>query len=360
MQIHDHEIAFGLFGKEAADSGFAHGSGKSASARVVLTDTPTDPRLIVNAPLFKTATLIERPMTWQEAIADAGLDFDVVKRPLTFRNDKNNNVRIPGFYATVRTDTQQPLGIVKDRYAIHQNRDNGDMINILLDDGTAKIVAAGAWAHGALGFVIAKLPADVLIGGEPVQSFIVVTWSHDGTRPTTPAIRMIRPACANTFPVIVFGRSGKATEPRFPMRHVGDTKLKVQAAREALQISFAASQTFAADMTRLLDTPMNQIEAVKLTKVLIPSPKDGDDVPGRTQARRDAITELFARSENLENVRGTAWAYVNAVAEYADHGMVARETKQTSAIENRAISVFDGQADRLKRRSMLLAAEFAA
>ena len=347
MQVQEHNIAFGLFGD-------------NASAKVVLADTPTDERLITNAPMLKSATILDHVSTWHEAIEKAGLDFEVEKRPIAFRNERGGYVRVPDVFATVRTDNDTPLGVVKGRYSIMNNRDAGDMIDVLLDDGSAKIVAAGAWAHGALGFVVSKIPADITVAGEPVQSFLIIRWSHDGSYPVDASIRMLRPACANTFPPIIFSRTVK---DRFVIRHVGDPKLKVQQARQALQIGFSAATYFGAVAQKLVETPMTQIDAIRMTEVLMPSKADADEdakVAGRTQARRDAIVELFARSPNLANVTGTAWAYVNAVAEYADHGMPARETKQTSRVENRARSVFDGQADRLKRRAMALASELVA
>lgn len=344
IAVNDSDIAFGLF----------HGS-----AHVALTDNDVDQRLITNAPMLKTATIVDHAMSWHEAIDQAGLDFAVEKRPIAFRNDRGGYVRVPDVFATVRTDTDAALGVVKGRYAIVQNRDAGDMIDVLLDDGTAKIVAAGAWARGALGFVVSKIPADVTIGGEQVQSFLIVTWAHDGTRPVTATIRMLRPACANTLPPIIFNGQSSVKD-RFVIRHVGDTTLKVQQARQALQIGFNAASYFNVIADSLLNKPMNQIEAIRLTEELIPDLKkrDADEAAGRTRVRRDAIAELFAHSPNLENVRGTAWAYVNAVAEYADHVMPARETKQTSRDENRAISVFDGAADKLKRRAFALASSF--
>jgi phage/plasmid-like protein (TIGR03299 family) len=322
-----------------------------------------DPKLFTNAPMLKAATLIEGATSWRDAIDQAGMNFDVVKRPLTFRNDRNNNVRIPGFYATVRQDTQQALGIVKDRYLIVPNIVAGSMIDKLLDDGSVQIAGAGTFRNGATGFIFGRIPADVQVGGiDPLHAFIVISWSHDGTRPVSAATMYIRDGCANQLPMILNSRM-KAAAGRYVFRHVGASSVldgRIDEARTALNIAFTATTYFTQRAEALLKRPMSQIDAIRLTEELIPSPKEGDDVPGRTQARRDAITELFARSDNLENVRGTAWAYYNAVAEYADHVMPARETKLTSRDENRAVSVFDGQANRLKQRAMLLTAEFAA
>lgn len=344
MQVQNHDVAFGLFGE-------------NPTAQVALTDTDTDPRLIVNAPLFQSATILDHVQTWHEAIERGGLDFEVVKRPIAFRNDAGGYKRLPDVFATVRSDNDTPLGVVKGRYQVIQNRVGGEMVDVLLDDGSAKIVAAGSWALGALGFVVAKIPADVTVGGvDNVQSFLVIDWSHDGSRPWRASIRMIRPACANTFPVIVFSKSVKNA---FTLRHTGSIEGKIEQARSALGIGFAASAYFGQQAETLLAQKITPIDAMKMTELLIPNPKGDDgEVASRLQNRRDAIVELFANSPNLQNVGGTAWAYVNAVAEYADHVMPARETKKTSREENRAISTFVGAADRMKRHAFAIAREF--
>jgi phage/plasmid-like protein (TIGR03299 family) len=317
-----------------------------------------DPALFTNAPMLKAAKVLDGPTSWQDAIEQAGLDFEVVKRPLTFRNDGGGYARIPGFHATVRTDTGVALGIVKDRYTIVPNRTAGGMIDTLLDDGSLKIVGAGTFRQGATGFVIGRIPADVTIGGvDPLNAFIVISWSHDGTRPVAAQTMMLRPACANQLPLIVGKNSSKIVD-RYIFRHVGSFEGRVNEARQALRIGFTAATYFEQTANDLLKTEVNAIDAMRLTELLIPSTKD--EVPARTQNRRDAIVNLFGQSPNLQNVRNTGWAYFNAVAEYADHVMPARETKQTSRDENRAVSVFDGQADRLKRRALAIVREHAA
>jgi phage/plasmid-like protein (TIGR03299 family) len=317
-----------------------------------------DPKLFTNAPMLKAATILDGPTSWQDAIEQSGLNFEVVKRPLLFNRDGNSKVRIPEFYATVRTDTWQPLGIVKDRYALFQNATAGSMIDVLLDDGSLKIVAAGTFRKGATGFVIGRIPADVTVGGvDPLHAFMVISWSHDGTRPVAASTVMIRPACANQLPIIIGSRS-KLSDSRYVFRHVGSLDGRIDEARRALNIGFQSATYFGAKAEAMLKQPVTQVAAMAMTRELIPA-KDEESVPGRTQARRDAINELFARSDNLSNVSGTAWAYFNAVAEYADHVMPARETKQTTSAENRAVSVFDGHADRLKRRALVLAQSFS-
>lgn len=75
--------------------------------------------------------------TSAEAILHAGLNYEVEKRPLftydtasNVGSKQNNNsitqliipeIEVPDFCATVRTDTEQPLGVVGNDYEVVQN-----------------------------------------------------------------------------------------------------------------------------------------------------------------------------------------------------------------------------------------------
>ncbi|WP_205529727.1 DUF932 domain-containing protein [Pedobacter chitinilyticus] len=79
-------------------------------------------------------TIIEHYPTSSEAIKHAGFDFMVEKRPLfTYDNenytaDPETELMIPeiavsDYYATIRTDTEQVLGVVGRDYHVVQNVD---------------------------------------------------------------------------------------------------------------------------------------------------------------------------------------------------------------------------------------------
>src|SRR4051812_17575920 len=65
----------------------------------------------------------KKGLTSAECIKYANLDFDVTKKPLKVFLEENKYGDVPETYATVRSDTDAVLGIVKDRYEILQNRD---------------------------------------------------------------------------------------------------------------------------------------------------------------------------------------------------------------------------------------------
>jgi len=77
-------------------------------------------------------TIINDYPTSAEAIKYAQLDYTVEKRPLFTYDTENNTgdpdtdiiipeIEVPDFYATIRTDTEQVLGVVGKDYQVVQN-----------------------------------------------------------------------------------------------------------------------------------------------------------------------------------------------------------------------------------------------
>ena len=79
-----------------------------------------------------------------EAIEFAGLDYTVEKRPLYTLNNPDfltgeerspNKLKVSNFFATVRSDTDQILGIVGKDYQIVQNKDAFSFFDAIVGGG---------------------------------------------------------------------------------------------------------------------------------------------------------------------------------------------------------------------------------
>ena len=148
-----------------------------------------------------------------EAIKHAGLDYEVIKSPL-YTNASNiidptesleirdNEVNVPNYFATIRTDNNAVLGVVGKEYHIVQNREAFSFFDAIVG-GTDGILyeTAGALGNGERIFITAKLPDYIRVGnGDDVtEKYIFLTTSHDGSGSITAAFTPVRIVCQNTL-----------------------------------------------------------------------------------------------------------------------------------------------------------------
>lgn len=124
------------------------------------------------------AVLDQPPATIAEAIEASGLGWSVAKEPIAV--DRGETVadwsaprceEIPGFYATVRQDTREVLGIVGERYRIVQNHEAFAFVDQLLGS-SINFETAGSLHGGRRVWVLATLPDHVEVGGDAVLGLL--------------------------------------------------------------------------------------------------------------------------------------------------------------------------------------------
>ncbi len=158
-------------------------------------------------------TIIEDYPTSAEAIKYAGLDYTVEKRNLfTYGDDttpetEDNDIvmewrlDVPSHFATVRTDTDDVLGVVGRDYQVVQNIDAFSFFDSIVGgkDGI-KYETAGALGKGERIFITAKLPEYIKVGrNDLIEQFLFLTTSHDGFGSITASFTPIRICCQNTL-----------------------------------------------------------------------------------------------------------------------------------------------------------------
>lgn len=163
---------------------------------------------------YRGAHNVEDCKTAEEVMKKAGLDWIVskcelvAKMPALINNTNseqgfvhgfNNYVECPNAYATYRTDTNTPLGIVKDRYTPVQNVDAFTFFNNAIGKDKAIWQTAGWFGNGERIFVSAKLPKDILVDGDPIENYLIFTTSHDGSSGVKILFSPIRVICENTL-----------------------------------------------------------------------------------------------------------------------------------------------------------------
>ena len=195
---------------------------------------------------YRGAHNVECCKTAEDVMRCAGLDWTVAKCELVaqmplhhdrpeadgFVFGSYNYVECPNAFATYRTDTNTPLGIVKDRYTPVQNIEAFTFFNGAIGKDKAVWQTAGWFGNGERIFVSAKLPRNIFVKGDPVENYLVFTTSHDGTSGVKILFTPIRIVCENTLNAAIAGATSYVS-----FRHTKSVHNNLDIAAELLEIS---------------------------------------------------------------------------------------------------------------------------
>jgi phage/plasmid-like protein (TIGR03299 family) len=193
--------------------------------------------------------IVEDYPTSAEAIKHAGLDYTVEKRPL-FTYDNDNilhdiegslqiaDIEVPNYYATVRTDTQQALGVVGKDYEVVQNKDAFTFFDAIVGGEGIMYETAGALGKGERIFITAKLPGYIKVGSDDlIEKYLFLTTSHDGFGSITAAFTPVRIVCNNTL-----NAAQRNCSNSIKIRHTQNAKERLEQAHKVMGIANKLSE----------------------------------------------------------------------------------------------------------------------
>jgi phage/plasmid-like protein (TIGR03299 family) len=253
------------------------------------------------------AVLDRPPATIAEAIEASGLGWNVAKEPIAIDRGETSVAdwsaprceEIPGFYATVRQDTREVLGIVGERYRIVQNHE------------------AFAFVDQLLGSSINFETAGSLHGGRRIWvPYVLLMNSHDGSTAVIAATTPIRVVCQNTL-----NWGLQSARQKFSIRHTEAVTQRVHEARRVLDLSINYYKQFKSYGDELASERCTERQLRTVLEELYPN-GTSDSMSSRSrrsrQQTKDRIAELFLRGDTQGNAPGSKWAAVNAIIEYGD------------------------------------------
>lgn len=305
----------------------------------------------------RLGTVFETVMTVEDAMSAAHLGgWNVRKSPVTteittLTDDgvTTAHVAVPDQYTAVRTNpiTGQPEvlgGALGPQYTHLQNEDVAEFAGALIDQsGGAFLDTAGALRGGRSVFYCAKLPQDLLVGGvDPINLFLGVMNSHDGTGSLTAIVSPVRIVCANTERAAI--RSAQQT---WKIRHTSGALNAIEEARKSLNLTWKFAEAFETEAERMIQETLTVGQFERIVAGLFDAPKDDEGTRAKNTRieRMDVMRGLFVDAETQRSIAGTRWAGYNAVTEWADHFQPVRSKDETTA---RAMSALFGAGDDLK------------
>lgn len=247
-----------------------------------------------------------------QAMTKAGLDWTVELVNVQASTTKR---LIPRHKAVVRSDTGEALGIVGRIYTPIFNMDLATFTDALTADADDGVSGVGSLDGGRRVYTVVNLgdwrPPGM--GDEEVISNSLVAFTrHDGGSSLTATYFPMRLACTNGMLAVV-QHLVKAVR----IRHTASAPERIVEARRVMGLAQEGMTTFQAEVEKLIETSITDRKFAKLVEDLLPITDDTS--PSTDTKRRTArvvLVDTYLNSENLGNIRGTAWGAVNTVAEY--------------------------------------------
>ena len=310
--------------------------------------------------------------TAQEVMQKAGLDFYVDKCDLVARmpfningNNKFNELGgefakdgyiyrdCPKAYATYRTDTNTPLGLVKDKYEVIQNIEAFNFFNDAIGVDKAQWDRAGKFGYGHKIFVSAKLPYTTRVGKDIVDNYLVFSNSHDGSSSINILFSPIRVICTN-----MLNSALNSAHSYIRIKHTKSARDKIEFGSEILRIACEHSCDSESLFNSLLTIKMSDEEVMKyiadlqLTEAERLALLDYDNKNGYkklfnseyllmehtniSQRKINQITNIFEYYMDgigQKDIAGTAWGAYNAVTGfYSNVANLEREKRVDSLL----------------------------
>lgn len=299
-------------------------------------------------PWHGIGTVVKGAPTSEEAIRLAKLDWDVLQYPV-YANENaevfsDGNIRCDGYFANVRSDTNEVLGVVKGRYKVLQNTEAFSFVDGIIGNGESEVryETAGSLYNGRRVFLLCRLPNMNLLGDD-VENYLFFTNSHDGSSSLMAGISNVRVVCNNTLQLAM-----KSASRSWKCRHTESIKGRQEEAKVSLGLAvkyMGEMKQVAGDMARKL------INEEQFFRTLFGSThmteKNSEELVLR-------IHKIYHDKDDLQNFRGTAWGMYNAVADFVSNGEPLR--KYSNFEQKRLEGFFDGYRLLGKAQDILLSA----
>lgn len=306
------------------------------------------------SPWHGLGTKLDNPATAADAIAAAGLDYNVELQTVSTQY----GVAVPQRKAVVRTDTNEVLGVVGNSYQPVQNHECFGFMDAIVADGDVKYHTAGALGIGERIWMLAKLPGEIRIRNseDVTEQFLLLSNSHDGSSALRVYFTPIRVVCANTLGMAERRSRGNGVS----IVHKGNLAAKVREAQEILGLAKRFYGDLSCRIERLASHHPTRTQLEEYFASLYP-----DSVDVKNQRAKNVRNELFhlfehGNGQEIPEVRLSTWAAFNAVTEFVDHHRSTRGKSEAERASRRLQSAWFGSGATLKASAWAAALDLAS
>jgi phage/plasmid-like protein (TIGR03299 family) len=232
--------------------------------------------------------------------------------------------------------TGKIIGSVGIGHAVHAYEHTLlDTAQAIVDSSELGIGSVGMLGGGARAFVQYEFD-ETVNGGKDVEfrPFLTAATSVDGSLATTFFTGCQVVVCDNTLTAAL-----GSTHTSYRLRHTRNSKVDVQAAREALSIAFQTADEFSAMVDKLTNEFVSDDKWVEFLKAYVPTPPE----EGRSKTvainKQGQLNALWKNDERVAPWKNSAWGVLAATNTWRNHFQTVRNVTRT---ERNMAKLIDG------------------
>lgn len=279
--------------------------------------------------------------TRDEILAAANLSWPVLQSPVILRlGDVDLEVDTHKVNYRVLSDgTPRPLGVVGADYQVVQHSQLGELAEAIVGESGGIYDTAGAIYGGRRVWVCVKLDwLQNAIPGDPIDAYLTVMSSHDGSMAVSIWRSGVRTVCKNT---IVSGMSqAEGRGSLWQVRHTSGARVRLDELKRTLAGIREGYQQNVEQLQALKATPWDQAVVDRMLETLFPL--QNVDNPSRAYTirseKRDRIHQLGRNGRG--NNGTTLYDAYNGLTDYVSHELVPVRTLKSA--ERRMLSIANG------------------
>ena len=258
-------------------------------------------------------TVVTEAMTAKEAIELAGLGYEVQKEIMTIEGKNGFSIVVPNAFATKRTDTNEILGTVGNRYQLVQNKEAFNFFDAIIGEDMAMYETAGVLGIGEKVFITAKMPDFIRIAGtdDITEIYVYLTSTHDGSGSIIAGVTSQRIVCSNTLNLALKNSINKVS-----IRHTKSAKVALESAHKVLGISHQYTTELNECLNYLATKPITDTKVKELVKNVFKSESKDSS---RIENIRLAVLDSYYNGVGQEKVIGTAYGVLQGFTHFLSH-----------------------------------------
>ena len=270
---------------------------------------------------------------------EAGLNWEAKLSPVIFTTDGEVYREMPNQNVVYRGDTNAPLGIVTNRYKVHQPAEVLEFFNTLVQSAGFTLEVAGAIKGGKRIWALANVNREaVVLQDDVVRGYLLLSTSFDGTAATIGQFTSIRVVCNNTL--------SAADQENAPSRVVltHGAEFDQSLMRDSLGLIVGGFDGMMDKYRKFARQSVSGEYVREFTNNLFPAAYNNQTNTFKESRGFKRVIELFDGAgigARIDGVYGTKWGLLNAVSQYIDH-------ERGHNVDTRMNNAWFGNGNRIK------------